>query len=172
MDKLQIQAIFEILGRPPEHITEALNLLIERLGAEKGVKVIQKQMHEPIEVKDSKDLYTSFADVSLELDSVINYFNVLFAYMPAHTEMIYPEKISFSNSELNEFANQLVLRLHNYDAITKNVLVERDIILKKLQEVAPHLFKQPPADEPTQKVSKVKKKSSSNKVKKNKKQII
>lgn len=140
MVKVQASIVLEILGRPAEHIKSALDGLMEKLGSEKGVKIIDKIAHEPILAQDSKDLFTTFAEITLELDSLTHYLGILFAYMPAHTELIYPEKINFTNSEVNELANKLIMRLHEYDALTKKALVERDIIIKKLQEIAPHLF--------------------------------
>lgn len=143
MEDLLVNIVIEILGRPKEHIKEALQSLVLRLGEEKGIKILDKTIHEPIPVKDTKDLFTTFAEVSLSLDSITNYFGVLFGYMPSHIELVNPEKLSLTNFDLNELGNKLVQRLHDYDAITKNVLVEKDMLLKKLQEVAPHLFQKP-----------------------------
>lgn len=145
MQKIHVNLIFEILGRPPEHIKEALNTLVIKLGSEKGVKITSKTYHEPKKIDDpkAKDLYTAFAEVSLELESLADYFKIIFTYMPANIELVSPESIQLNNFELNELANALLQRLHNYDAVTKNVVFERDMFMKKLQEVAPHLFKQP-----------------------------
>lgn len=145
MQKIQVNLIFEILGRPPEHIKEALNTLVVKMGSEKGVKILSKQYHEPKKVEDPKahDLYTAFAEVTAELDTLANYFQIIFQYMPANMEIVSPESITLNNFELNELANALLQRLHNYDALTKNVVFERDMFARKLQEVAPHLFKQP-----------------------------
>ena len=159
--------VLEILGRPKEHVSEALNLLINKLGAEKGVKILEKTNHEPIPVESSKDLFTSFTELALELESLNDYFGVLFAYMPAHIEIIHPEKIAMGNIDLNELGNRLIQRLHDYDAITKKALVEKEIITKKLYEVAPHLFKQPDAQ--AQVETKVPKKEAKKKGKSKKK---
>jgi hypothetical protein len=140
MEKLQVQFVFEILGRPPEYLKEALNTLIVKLGSEKGVKIMNKTFHEPVQVKDANDLYTTFAEVELELDSLAMFFGILFAYMPAHVEIFSPEKLTLSNSELNEMGNKILMRLHDYDAITKKALADKDLFMKKLYEVAPHLF--------------------------------
>jgi len=141
MTKLTVKVIMEVMGRPPENVTDALMKLVEKIEAEEGVVITDKIINEPKPVKDSKDLYTAFADLTLELDSLTNYFGLLFGYMPSHIELITPEKIQLSNFELNDLANQIASRLHNYDAIAKRIIVEKDILLKKLQEVAPHLFK-------------------------------
>jgi len=142
MEKIQATMIFEILGRPAEHIKTALASLVDKIGAEKGIKVIEKTIHEPTEVKESKDLYTTFAEVSVEFDSLANYFGTIFTYMPANIEIISPVKFDISNLDLNELGNKLIARLHEYDSITKKFIYERNFLLKKLNEVAPHLFKE------------------------------
>ncbi|MEM4259505.1 MAG: hypothetical protein QXS38_01965 [Candidatus Pacearchaeota archaeon] len=141
MDKIEATLILEILGRPAEHIKSALTGLVDRLGSEKGIKIIEKKIHEPLEVKETKNLYTAFAEVSVEFDSLANYFGVIFAYMPAHIEIISPVTFKLSNAELNELGNKLLARLHDYDAITKRAIYERNLLNNKLREVAPHLFK-------------------------------
>jgi len=143
MDKIKADLVFEILGRPAEHIKTALSSVIDKLGAEKGIKVIDKKVHEPTKVKESKDLYTTFAEVSVEFDAIENLLGILFAYMPAHVEVISPAKFELTNLQLNELTNTILARLHNYDAITKKFIYERDFLAKKLREVAPQLFKKP-----------------------------
>jgi len=141
MDKIKANLVFEILGRPAEHIKTALGSLVDKFGAEKGVKVVEKKIHEPKEVKESKDLHTTFAEVSAEFDKIENLLGILYAYMPAHVEILSPANLEFTNIQLNELSNTLLVRLHNYDAITKKFIYERDFLIKKLKEVAPHLFK-------------------------------
>lgn len=149
MEKLQAQLIIEILGRPPEHIKEALQTIILRMNAEEGVKVLEKTIHEPKPVENSKDLYTTFADILIELNSVEDYINILFTYLPAHADLIYPESIEIRNDMLNIIGNKILQRIHEYDAITKNIVVERDLYLQKLKEVAPHLFKKKEPEQQT-----------------------
>ena len=72
------------------------------------------------------------------------------------------------NDYLNFLANRLLLRLHDYDAITKNMIAERNIAISKLKEIAPHLFKQiqnnqPVNQEQVKKLRKTKSKKSKNK---------
>ena len=133
MEKLQANLILEILGRPKEHLKGALNELVNKLGTEKGMKIIEKNLHEPIPVKESKDLFTTFAEILIELDSLENYFGLMFAYMPANFEIINPERIILSNVNLNDLMSKLIHRLHDYDAIAKRALIDNDILTKKLQ---------------------------------------
>ncbi len=165
MDKIKANIILEILGRPVSNVIEALNTLIKKLSEEKGVKITEKKVHPPVEVKDAKDLYTTFAEISLDLDSLGNYFGVLFGYMPSHIELVYPERITLRNDDVNHLANLIAQRLHNYDAVAKKMIFERDILAQKLKEVAPELFKQMTEEpkKPEVKVKKGKKKKKSKK---------
>jgi hypothetical protein len=141
MEKLHANMVLEILGKPKENVVEALNTLVVKMGAEKGVKTLEKKYHDPIPAVDSNDMFTSFAEVSMEFDSVNNFFGICFAYMPSHVELVNPEKIILTNSDLNDMGNKLVSRLHEYDSITKKALIERDFMAKELNKVAPEFFK-------------------------------
>lgn len=141
MQKLQARLILEILGRPPEHVKETLKLLLDKLGREKGIKITDSRINDPIPVPESKDLFTTFAEVYVELESLDNYFGIIFAYMPANIEIIQPEEVTLSSTDLNQLGNKLIQRLHEYDSIAKRMISEKEFLVTKLREFAPHLFK-------------------------------
>lgn len=136
------QLIVEVLGRPADYISQGLNELITNMSKEKGVAIKEKTLHEPALAKDSKDIYTTFADLLIEFDSLGDYLHIVFAYMPSHVELITPEKISLTNYDINDLANKITQRLHNYDAIAKQMLVEKDFLMEKLKQSAPDVFKE------------------------------
>ncbi|MSS75264.1 hypothetical protein EXS73_03585 [Candidatus Pacearchaeota archaeon] len=138
---VQSRIILEVLGRPPEEVAAALDLLIQNIGKEAGVTVIGSDMHDPVPVKDSKDLFTAFAEVTIETTTLEHLFGILFAYMPSNVEVISPQEIIYTNATVNHFANILLTRLHNYDAISKKLLNEKNFMTQELYKVAPHLFK-------------------------------
>lgn len=142
MEALQTQIILEVLGRPANNVQQALASVVTKLASEKGVKITESVFHEPAVVPNARDLYTAFAEVTLEVPSLEQYFALLFSYVPSHAELLYPERITLDSARLNQFANQILNRMHNYDAVVKNVIVERDILLKKIQNEAPQLFQQ------------------------------
>ena len=77
-EKVKALLIFEILGKPPEHIVITLEQLIDRLGENKGIKVTDRKVHEPhpVERKDDKGdiidkvegLFSTFAEVEVEVE--------------------------------------------------------------------------------------------------------
>ncbi len=135
MEQISAKLIIEILGRPPEHLSAALGELITRLGNEKGTKIINKVLNKPKPIEKVDNLWTAFADVEIEFETLPHFFNVLVSYMPAHVEVFNPESIKFNTFELNELANFIVGRLHNYDAVAKRLMGERDILIKKIEQL-------------------------------------
>src|SRR3989344_2696709 len=102
MSKMQVNMVIEIMGRPIEHVAESLKQLVEKMANEKGVTVLERIYHDPIKVEKSEDLFTTFAEITAEFDSLNNYFGIIFAYLPSHNEIINPEKINMSNYDLTE----------------------------------------------------------------------
>ncbi len=127
--------IIEVIGRPPEHLTETLNNIISQIDGEKGVSVVSKKINEPKLMKDQKEFYTNFAEVEIEVEDILNLAIILFKYMPAHIEIVSPELIALTNNGWNDILNELTRRLHGYDEIARVMQVERNILEKKLREV-------------------------------------
>ncbi len=135
MSKIGSKFIIEILGRPPEHLESSLNDLVDRLGTEKGISVISKNFGKPKPVEKVDNLWTAFADVELNFETLAHFFNAIMAYMPAHVEVFEPENFKFSAFELNELANFMVSKMHNYDAVAKKLMGEREILIRKLEHL-------------------------------------
>lgn len=132
--------IIEILGRPPEHIIEALKDIIDKAGKEKGVKMINHKIHEPKELKENSDdvqskLYTSFVEVEAEFESLENLLNISFNYMPSNFEIISPEEIVLKNERITEIITAINLRLHKYDEIAKKMVMDNKILESRLKEI-------------------------------------
>lgn len=132
---IRARMILEIMGRPPEHVTKALELLITKLTQEKGVVIDKQTIHEPVPVKEAKDLHTAFAELEVGFDSIPTYLGIMFAYLPSNIEIMEPQEIRIKNDQLTSLGNTLIARIHMYDAIAKRLIGERDIAVHKLQEL-------------------------------------
>lgn len=133
--KINVRLIIEIAGRPPEHLTETLNELIKKIDEEKGVGVEEKIIHEPVLMKDQKDFYTSFAEVEAKIEDISTLNLLYLKYMPAHVEIIQPELISISNSDLNDMLNETLRRLHHYDEVARVMQTEKMILTNKFKSL-------------------------------------
>jgi len=128
--------ILEVLGKPPEHLTETLNNLISKISEEKGVEIMSKKINEPVLMKDQKEFYTSFAEVEVEIEEILHLAILLFKYMPAHVEIISPELIALTNNGWNDVFNELTRRLHGYDEVARILQTEKKILENKFRELS------------------------------------
>lgn len=133
---LHVNLIFEILGKPPEHLEKALTLVIEKLGKEKGVEIISSQTHKPKQVEKTENVFTSFAEVESLINGFARLTEIIFDYMPSSIEITEPTSINFKIEDANAFVNDLAIRLHQYDLLSKKLKIERDILYKKFSEIA------------------------------------
>ena len=127
--------IIEILGRPPEHLVETLKNMIEEMSKEKDIEIVSKDIKEPVLVKDSKDFYTTFAEIEVKVSEILRLAYLMFKYMPAHLEIISPENVSLTNNSFNEVFNEVLRRLHAYDEIARVLQVENQKLAIRLREL-------------------------------------
>src|SRR3990172_13437651 len=126
--------ILDIIGRPPQYLIENLERITGEMEKEKGVKIKSKEIKEPAPIKDNKEFYTTFAEIEVETEDVMYLAILMFKYMPAHIEVISPETISLSNNGWSDILSELVRRLHSYDEVARILQIEKQELLKKIQE--------------------------------------
>jgi len=144
---IKTMMVFEILGRPAEHLEVVLNQLIDKIGSEKGIEITEKKIHEPkfIEKKDKdgkivkrekgREMYSTFAEVQLKGETILDILRIMFMYMPSHIELISPSEFEFKNFDLTAILNEITRKLHNYDAIAKNALLHNKTLKDRIEEL-------------------------------------
>lgn len=147
MDALHVRLIIEILGKPLEHVAATMNALVDRLSQEKGVTLAHKAIHEPRRVDESKALFTTFAEIELQIESIPVFFGIIFAYMPSNIEIISPTTFKIPNEEITSLANNLIGRLHLYESVTKKLVGDRDALINKLKSMGVTFQQTPPENQ-------------------------
>jgi len=143
--KIKATIVFEMMGRPPEHLKSTMEKFLETIGTEKGVNILKKKIHEvkKIENKDKDgnpivadgEIYTTFSEAEIEVEGIMVLLLIAFKYLPAHIEVSYPENFSMDNIDLNTILNEIVAKMHNYDAIAKSALMNNQALARKIQEM-------------------------------------
>jgi len=137
VNKIRAMLIFEMLGRPPEHVKETMSQLVDKLGELPGIEICKKTVHEPkpVEDKNAKDLFTTFAEVEILGNDINNLVNLVFFAMPSHIEIIEPGELILRNNEISGLLSSLTVKLHRYDEIAKAIVLERNVLINKLKEL-------------------------------------
>jgi len=142
--KIRAVIILDVIGRPPEHLIKSLEKIIEEIDKEKGITIKAKEIKKPVLMKDQKEFYTTFAEIELEMEEILHLAVLLFKYMPAHVEIISPEVLALTNNGWNEILNELTRRLHGYDEIARVMQIEKQMLMRKIQELGGKVPEQMP----------------------------
>jgi len=135
--KIKALFIFEVMGMPPEHLKKSLEEYIKKLGENKGISIIRKEVHEPkpVEKEGAEGLFTTFAEVEVIVDDLNLIFEITLNMLPAHAEIIEPGNIILKNFDLSSVISNLSIKLHKYDEIAKAITLERNMLIRRLQEM-------------------------------------
>jgi len=171
--KIRALFIFEVMGRPPEHLKKALEEYLKTFGENKGIKIIRKEIHEPkpiekqgAEGQGAEGLFTTFAEVEVVVDNLNLIFEITLNMLPAHAEIIEPDNIILKNFDLSGVISNLSVKLHKYDEIAKAIALERNGLIRKMQEMQERInnlegsVKNPKTENPEKEKKNIKKKKS------------
>ncbi|MCS7134588.1 MAG: hypothetical protein NZ889_01885 [Candidatus Pacearchaeota archaeon] len=137
---LHVNFVFEAIGRPKEHITEMLQLLVKKLGESKKVEVLKSKLHEakPIERKENSEkiaeVYSSFVEVEALVESMTKLMGIIFDFMPSSIEIVSPIDLKMKAWDANALLNDLATKLHYYNMALNALKAERDMLSMKLSK--------------------------------------
>ena len=135
MVEIKAILIFEMLGRPAEHLKETLTEYLKKISKEEGIEIFDKKIKEPKKIEEAKqELYSTFAEVEADFKNLSSLMRVIFLYMPSHIEITSPSGITLQNSELNSLMNEITRKMHQYDELAKRLIIEKQILQKNIQE--------------------------------------
>jgi len=157
--KIEVSFIIEMLGKPADHLKETLERLIDTLGNEKGVKIVERKIHEPKKVEQNQnedkealekfkdktkedkriqvlhDIFTTFAEIDAEFDDFGSLLFVAFNYMPSNIQVTKPDNFNIKKDDFDAILTNIILRLHKYDELAKRISIEKALLEGKIKEL-------------------------------------
>ena len=139
MNKIRALFIFEMLGKPPEHIKNSMEKMIDELAKQKGLEIVKREIHEPKIVDNKNDdkensLYSTFAEVEITTNDLKLIIAIVLNMLPSHVEILEPSDFIIKNFDLSSLMTELTLKMHKYDEIAKVLILERNNLLRRLNE--------------------------------------
>jgi len=154
--------IIEIAGRPATHVKEALEAHIGKMDALKDVMIVYMKISEPTLIDEEKEIYSCFAEVEIEVETLFRLSELIFDYMPSSIEVLSPDSVSLNVQESSMFLNDLAGRLHKYDEIAKIAQLRNKQLFNAYQQlqaqIAQKAIKEPKKVKKTSKKKVAKKK--------------
>ncbi len=128
---MKIRAIIEIAGFPEDHVKKTMDMIMGKLSEEKGIKIISKDV---AEVNKVKEMWSTFANLELEIDQLDTLNNFCFNYMPSSVEITDPENMNIKSQEIADLLNDLLARLHHFTMFLKNIQAENMDLKNQLKK--------------------------------------
>ena len=129
---VRCRTIIEVLGKPKEHVEDALKQYIAHIKEDSELVVLNEDYSE---AKEQGNLWSKFVELDLVIKGTKKLISFCFEYMPSSLEILKPEHLIMSNTELSNFLNDLQARLHNVDMVVKQQKSENDFLRQNMHAI-------------------------------------
>ena len=119
------RSIIEVLGKPKEHVENALKEYIEHIKQDSELVILNEEYSE---INEQGKLWSKFVELDLVIKGTKKLISFCFEYMPSSIEVVKPEHLVMTNPELSNFLNDLQARLHSVDMVVKQMKAENDFL--------------------------------------------
>lgn len=134
---LKCNAVIEVMGKPKEHIEQAMRKYVEQIKQEGNLSVLGIDIAETKRMDTGakqegmiEEVWTTFAHVEMMANNPVTLMSFCLTYMPASIEIVEPAELRMERDDVTSFFNDLQSRLHQIDMAAKKVKMEV-IFLKK-----------------------------------------
>jgi hypothetical protein len=124
MEKIKVKLVVELVGSPKEHVEETMKMIISKLKDDKSVNLIKEVTYAAEQNEQIKPMWSTFSDLTIEVDSVKKLMDVCFDYMPSSVEIISPEKFDVTSADYAYLFNELLGQLHQFSFMAKQLAAE------------------------------------------------
>ncbi|MFW5852967.1 MAG: hypothetical protein ACOCUR_02970 [Nanoarchaeota archaeon] len=136
---LRCTAIFEMVGKPKEHVDKTLHDYMEQIKKAETVEVISEDFAEPTAVEG--EMFSSFVETEFLVKDSASLVWFCFDYLPSSIEIIEPEQIKYRSVDFTSFLNDLQSRLHQFDMSVKTVSEENKKISRNTENLLKNAIK-------------------------------
>ena len=126
---IKIRTIIEVVGFPEIYITEAINKIVNHVKEQDYIKIINVHIEE---TKKLDKMYSTFTELELDFKDLQDVVNFCFDYLPSSIEILEPETINEKAINFADVLNDLMLKLHEYNIIIRNLQAENKVMKEKL----------------------------------------
>jgi hypothetical protein len=129
---IHVHAMFEVLGSPKEHVTQAIRDYLKAIKADPHIIVVKENYAEPIE---EKKLWSTFCEAELLVLGLDKLTWLAIEFTPSSLEIIEPELLTYKNKDLTHWTNDLLAKLHEIGIVTKSFNQKNKILEMNLSVV-------------------------------------
>ena len=122
---IRCRTIIEVLGKPKEHVESTIKEYTEHIKKDSELVVLNEEFSE---IREQGKLWSQFVELELVVKGTQKLIGFCFEYMPSSIDVIKPENLSMTSTEISSFVNDLQARLHSVDMVVKKLKGENDFL--------------------------------------------
>ena len=126
-----VRSILEVVGYPEAHVNEVRDKVLEKLRAEEGISLLSEHVDPAAKLEGESELFGSFVDVELKIDSLVRMYHFCMDYLPSSIEIVDQKGIFFDLPEFITSLNDLLQRLHQLNVVISNLHRENKRLKKQ-----------------------------------------
>ena len=111
--------IIEIAGYPKEHIESVMKGVMEQIKASNDVL-----SYDIYEAKEVEQMWSTFTEMEINFKELKDLIAFCFDKMPSSIEIVEPENLHIKGKDLEDLLNDLMSKLHEYDAEVKRLRLD------------------------------------------------
>ncbi len=108
---LIVKMIFEMVGKPKEHIEKTLKAYMTNIKTDERVHCLSEE-YAPVEKTDDGDFFTGFCDADLLVQNLETLNWLMVNFMPASIEILEPAEFKLEARHIQNWLNDMVAKLH------------------------------------------------------------
>src|SRR3989344_862584 len=105
--------IIEMLGAPKEHVEKTMRDYIESLKGDKEIEIVKVNIADA--EKQDNNFFSTYTEIEVWMKNIDKLVGFCFDALPSSVEIIEPETLRFSGSQLAGLLNDLQAKLHKID---------------------------------------------------------
>jgi hypothetical protein len=107
---IHLIVLFEIVGNPKEHVSKAMDQVLESIGKDARIKIVSNDKGT---VEDAGEgLWGTYCESELLVKDILSLSWLAFNFLPASIEIKAPSKLTLKDKELTDFMGDLISQLH------------------------------------------------------------
>lgn len=107
---IHLIVLFEIVGNPKEHVSKAMDQVLESIGKDARIKIVSNDKGT---VEDAGEgLWGTYCESELLVKDILSLSWLAFNFLPASIEIKSPSKLTLKDKELTDFMGDLISQLH------------------------------------------------------------
>ncbi|MFH1053314.1 MAG: hypothetical protein V1740_02745 [Candidatus Woesearchaeota archaeon] len=103
------RVIIEVLGKPEDHVKNAMDKVVDRIRNEDGIIITNSDFSD---LEPQESMFSAFVEVEMLTKNIEKLVWFCFDFLPSSVEIIEPQEFRYNSKEFSNFLNDLQARLH------------------------------------------------------------